>query len=218
MNGEKNTFISISSRELIIGGVGALLSGVLVWLFTENIRLTAVIKAQEAVEAIRPDIDEALRLSDKAITEADRALFVVKKASKEVDVAHREVQKIITNLKATPLFEKVESSMDELREVAKNEAHKVATENLPEPNIKTYPITKIYKTGEFVVEHDIEDISTIVNAFVLYRDEGVFDRYLNLNYLRPTPDKLLGSIHSMQHKLISKEHGKTELVVFFAPK
>lgn len=125
--------LKLSSRDLIVGAGGALLSGVVVWLLTEKVDLSAQLRA---LEEIAPKVKEAKEASDRALMASDRALIKSEEAINQAEKAvgsirdsEKQAKEILSKLKATPLFEKVDESMDELRAVAASVARDEAQKN-----------------------------------------------------------------------------------------
>ena len=116
----------VTTREgyILSGMFGAILSGIIVWAVTENTKLTAELTA---LKTIAPQIEKTRGAAIKAEAQSEEAINRAEKALENVRETEVEAKRIVTNLKATPLFEKVDKSMGELRETAKKAAFEEAT-------------------------------------------------------------------------------------------
>ena len=120
--------LSLSAKELAFSVVGTLVGGIFVWSLTNNIELGAQLKA---LENIQPEVNAAISSSSGASALSEQALERANSALANARSAEIELNRILTNLNATPLFENIDQSIEQLKEVAAQVAREEAALDLP---------------------------------------------------------------------------------------
>lgn len=127
--------VEVTFKEVLFGVIGTVLGGLVVSLLASNHSLESQLKA---IEVIDKPLKVAIEKTTRADLNANTAIAKLQEVQNEVDAAREKAQKILADLNGSELFAKGKGAMNELRELAKNEAGRVARERTKKEVFSAY--------------------------------------------------------------------------------
>ena len=169
----------MSIRDIIVGVLGTLLGGFVVWLISDNFRMASEIKANEltvkARDTINSQIFDLVSHSERAKLKAEETLLSVEESLVRANKASIKIENINRSIDATPLFSNIEKSMDEIRKFITGEIERISTVKIDGIDFrKNFSVLEgaTNGKGEFSIPHSIEDYNQINGVLVSVKHEN----------------------------------------------